>query len=210
MFLMNYLVKPPPAIKQLTQKWLTWDMPADGQKIYLTFDDGPVPEVTPEVLRILAQYDAKATFFCVGENVKKNPQIMAGITAAGHAIGNHTFNHLRAWRTPAGDYLRNVDDCRDVIASRLFRPPYGQLTPWLIHELSPYFKIILWSVLTGDFDQNLSPRKCADRAIMYTKPGSIVVFHDSLKASGNMLYALPVFLEHFTARGAQFVALQQP
>lgn len=207
---MNYLVKPPPVIKQLTQKWLTWDMPADGQKIYLTFDDGPVPEVTPEVLRILAQYDARATFFCVGDNVKKNPQLMARVTAAGHAIGNHTFNHLRAWGTPAGDYLRNVDDCRDMIDSRLFRPPYGQLTPWLIHELSPYFKIILWSVLTGDFDQNISPQKCADRAVRYTKPGSIVVFHDSIKASGNMLYALPVLLEHFTARGAQFVALAQP
>ena len=206
---MKYLVKPPPFIKLLTQKWLTWDMPAEGQKIYLTFDDGPVPEVTPKVLSILSHYDAKATFFCVGDNVQKYPQLFTSIKDAGHAVGNHTFNHIQAWKTPAGDYLSNVDACWQLFNSRLFRPPHGQLTPWLVHQLSQHFKIILWSVLTGDFDQRLSPEKCADNALRHTKPGSVVVFHDSVKASKNMLHALPVFLEHFTSCGSEFVAMDE-
>ena len=206
---MKYLVKPPPFIKQLTQNWLTWDMPVEGQKIYLTFDDGPVPEVTPQVLRILAAYNAKATFFCVGDNVQKYPQLFADIKAAGHAVGNHTFNHLRAWTTPAGEYLLNVDKCYQVVNSRLFRPPHGQLTPWLVRELSKHFKIILWSVLTGDFDQKLSPEKCADIAIRNTKSGSIIVFHDSEKAAKNMLFALPIYLEHFASLGTEFIAMNE-
>lgn len=206
---MKFLVKPPVVLRMLTQKWLTWNMPAEGQKIYLTFDDGPVPEITPQVLGILASYNAKATFFCVGENVQKYPHLFAEVKAAGHAVGNHTFNHLQAWKTPADDYLRNVDKCRQILNSRLFRPPHGQLTPWLVHELSPHFKIILWSVLSGDFDQKLSPGRCAENAISNTKPGSIVVFHDSLKASENMFYALPAFLDHFTARGAEFASLDE-
>lgn len=203
-----YLVKPPPIIKQLTQKWLTWDMPLEGQKIYLTFDDGPVPEVTPEVLSILNRYNAKATFFCVGNNAQKHPQIFANIKAAGHAVGNHTFNHVQAWKTPAGDYLRDVNKCGQLFSSRLFRPPHGQLTPWLIHELSQHFKIILWSVLTGDFDPWLSPEKCVDNAIRNTRPGSIIVFHDSVKASKNMLFALPIFLEYFKNHGAEFSTIE--
>lgn len=206
---MKYFIKPPLVLKLLTQEWLTWDMPANGYKIYLTFDDGPVPEVTPEVLRILARYNAKATFFCVGDNVQKYPHLFAKIKADGHAVGNHTFNHLKAWKTTAGDYLMNVDECRQLVKSRLFRPPYGQLTPWLVQKLGPHFKIILWSVLAGDFDQRVSPEKCADTALRNTRPGSIVVFHDSVKASKNMLFALPVFLEHFTALGAEFVALDE-
>jgi len=206
---MKYLVKPPTVIKLLTQKWLTWDMPAEGQKIYLTFDDGPVPEVTPEVLSILAHYNAKATFFCVGDNVQKYPQLFAKVKAASHSVGNHTFNHLQAWKTPAGDYIRNVDECGQLLNSRLFRPPHGQLTPWLVYELSKYFKIILWTVLTGDFDQQLTPEKCVDNALWNTRPGSIVVFHDSVKASKNMLFTLPIFLEYFLARGAEFVAMDE-
>ena len=206
---MMYIINPPPVIKLLTRKWLTWDMPAEGQKIYLTFDDGPVPEVTPEVLSILARYNAKATFFCVGDNVQKYPELFATVKAAGHTVGNHTFNHLKAWNTTASDYLRNVDKCWQLLDSRLFRPPHGQLTPWLVHELSQHFKIILWTVLTGDFDNRLSPEKCVVNSLRNTKPGSIIVFHDSVKASKNMLFALPIFLEHFTARGAKFVAIDQ-
>lgn len=206
---MQIFIKPPAVLKLLTQKWLTWDMPAKGFKISLTFDDGPVPDVTPEVLRILDRYKAKATFFCVGENVQKYPELFSRVRAAGHSVGNHTFNHLKAWKIPAGDYLRNVDACRQLVNSRLFRPPYGQITPGLVHELAPYFKIILWSVLTRDFDQKISPEKCLEIALQNTRPGSIVVFHDSVKASENMLFALPIFLEHFTALGAEFVALDE-
>jgi peptidoglycan/xylan/chitin deacetylase (PgdA/CDA1 family) len=202
-----YLLNPPTVLKQLTKNWLTWGMPSAGNKIYLTFDDGPIPELTPAVLKILKSFSIKATFFCVGDNVRKYPELFAEVKAAGHAVGNHTFNHLQAWKTPAGDYLRNVEVCRQLIDSRLFRPPHGQLTPWLIHELGKQYRIIMWTVLTGDFDGRISPEQCLDNAIRHTLPGSIVVFHDSLKASRNMLYALPLFLEHFSSVGGGFAIL---
>jgi len=199
-----YFSSPPSILKQLTNNWLTWDMPPAGKRIYLTFDDGPVPEVTPQVLQILKGFDAKATFFCVGDNVNKHPELFTEINADGHAVGNHTFNHLKAWKTPAGEYLRNVEQCRQMFESRLFRPPYGQITPYLIHQLRKNYQIILWSVLSGDFDQNIPPEKCLQTIIRLTKPGSIVVFHDSIKAGRNMLHALPLFLEHFKERGFEF------
>ncbi|MEI6747573.1 MAG: polysaccharide deacetylase family protein [Bacteroidales bacterium] len=199
-----YFKKPPTILTQLTRNWLTWDMPSGDRKIYLTFDDGPVPEVTPEVLLILKMFGVKATFFCVGENVSKHPELFNEIKAAGHAVGNHTFNHLQAWKTPAGEYLRNVEASRQLINSSLFRPPHGQLTPWLIQQLRRKYQIIMWTVLTGDFDRTLSPGQCLENAIRHTQPGSIVVFHDSIKASRNMLYSLPLFLEHFKSMGAEF------
>jgi peptidoglycan/xylan/chitin deacetylase (PgdA/CDA1 family) len=201
------LLRPPEILKQLTQNWLTWEMPAVGKKLYLTFDDGPVAEVTPEVLQILKQFDAKATFFCVGENVSKHPELFARIQAEGHAVGNHTYNHAQAWKTPAGEYLRNVDECKQIIDSRLFRPPHGQLTPWLIQQLRKDYRIIMWTVLSGDYDMRISPTQCLDNAIRHTRPGSIVVFHDSIKAKRNMLYALPLFLEHCSKQGYEFALL---
>jgi peptidoglycan-N-acetylglucosamine deacetylase len=202
-----YFLKPPTLLKQLTQNWLTWELPPVGKKLYLTFDDGPVPEVTPEVLQILKQFNAKATFFCVGENVSKHPDLFAQLQAEGHAVGNHTYTHMQAWKTPAGKYLRNVEECRKLFDSRLFRPPHGQLTPWLIHQLRKDYLIVMWTVLTGDYDVRFSPAQCLDNAIKHTKPGSIVVFHDSIKAKKNMLYALPLFLEHFKSRGFEFETL---
>jgi peptidoglycan-N-acetylglucosamine deacetylase len=199
-----YFSSPPSILKEMTKNWLTWEMPPAGKRIYLTFDDGPVPKVTPQVLQILKSFDAKATFFCVGDNVYKHPELFAEINADGHAVGNHTFNHLKAWKTPAGEYLRNVEQCRQMFESCLFRPPYGQITPYLIQQLRKNYQIILWSVLSGDFDQNNSPEKCLQTTIRLTKPGSIVVFHDSIKAGRNMLHALPLFLEHFKERGFEF------
>lgn len=202
-----YFLKPPAILKQLTQNWLTWEMPPVGKKLYLTFDDGPVPEVTPDVLQILKQFNAKATFFCVGENVSKHPELFARIQSEGHAVGNHTYNHMQAWKTPAGEYLRNVDECKQIINSRLFRPPHGQITPWLIQQLQKDYKIIMWTVLTGDYDMRFSPEQCLDNALRHTRPGSIIVFHDSIKARRNMLYALPLFLEHCRERGFEFGTL---
>jgi peptidoglycan-N-acetylglucosamine deacetylase len=203
----KYLTAPPLVLKQLTQNWLTWEMHPVGKKIYITFDDGPVPEVTPKVLQILKNFDAHATFFCVGDNVNKHSDLFSEIKADGHSVGNHTFNHLKAWKNPAGEYIRNVEKCRQMFDSRLFRPPYGQITPYLIQQLRKNYQIILWSVLSGDFNQNLSPEQCLQTVIRHTKPGSIIVFHDSIKASKNMLFVLPLFLEHFQRRGFEFERL---
>ena len=184
-------------------------MPGRENKIYLTFDDGPVPEITPQVLQILKSYDSKATFFCVGDNVGKHPELFSEIRTEGHARGNHTYNHLRAWTTSAGEYMRNVEACRVINESRLFRPPHGQLTPGLIRELGKNYRIIMWSVLSGDFDKRLRPEQCLDITLRYAKAGSIVVFHDSIKASRNMLYALPLFLEHFKSRGFESATMDE-
>jgi peptidoglycan-N-acetylglucosamine deacetylase len=203
-----YFLKPPPVLKRLTQNWLTWEMPPIGKKIFLTFDDGPIPEVTPVVLQILKSFDAKATFFCVGDNVNKYPGLFADVKAGGHAVGNHTYNHMQAWKTPAGEYLRNVEQCSQMIDSHLFRPPHGQITPYLIQQLRKNYQIILWTVLSGDFDQNLTPEQCLQTVIRHSKPGSIIVFHDSIKASKNMLFVLPLLLEHFKRRGFEFERLK--
>jgi peptidoglycan-N-acetylglucosamine deacetylase len=203
-----YFLQPPTLLKQLTQNWLTWEMSPLAKKLYITFDDGPVPEVTPEVLRILKVYSAKATFFCVGENVSRYPELFAEVIAEGHAVGNHTYNHQQAWKTPSGEYLRNVELCRQLVHSRLFRPPHGQLTPWLIQQLRKNYNIVMWSVLSGDYDARFSPDQCLSNALRHTQAGSIVVFHDSIKAKRNMLYALPLFLEHFSANGFEFETIK--
>ena len=143
----------------------------------------------------------------MGDNVNKYPELFAEVKAAGHSVGNHTYNHLQAWKTPAGEYLRNVEASRQLIDSRLFRPPYGQLTPWLIRQLGKDYQIIMWTILSGDYDMRFSPEQCLNNAITHTYPGSIVVFHDSVKASRNMLYVLPLFLEHFKVREYEFERL---
>jgi peptidoglycan/xylan/chitin deacetylase (PgdA/CDA1 family) len=179
-------------------------MPAAGKVIYLTFDDGPIPETTPEVLSILRQYQALATFFVVGDNVRKHPEVFAMVQEAGHSFGNHTFHHLNGWRTSPGAYLYDVQRCGEYFSTRLFRPPYGRFTPSQYLLLRKDFRFILWSVLTYDFKGNISPEKCLDSSIRCTRNGSIVVFHDSLKSITNVRYALPRFLEHFMALGYRF------
>jgi peptidoglycan-N-acetylglucosamine deacetylase len=206
-----YLVKTPPLVQNLFPRY-TWRMEknaiAAAQKvIYLTFDDGPVPEVTPWVLSQLAEYGAKATFFCVGDNVCRNTAIYDAVVAAGHSVGNHTFNHRNGWNTPVEDYLDNVAQCAEVVDSNLFRPPYGRLSPRQAHSLLSQYNIILWDVLSGDFDSALSPENCAKNVIKHTQPGSILLFHDSIKASRNLFYALPRVLAHFSDLGYSFQAL---
>lgn len=190
---------------------LVWKIPTLKKELYLTFDDGPVPGPTDFVLETLAKHSIKATFFCIGDNVRKNPEVFKRVVDQGHAIGNHTFNHLKGWKTPLDQYIENVKQCDEEFrtsnlelrTSNLFRPPYGKITRSQIKSLKDY-KIVMWDVLTNDYDQLKSPEACLKNSIQVTRPGSIVVFHDSIKAERNMAYALPRYMDHFLNQGYRF------
>lgn len=209
-----YLVRTPQFIQNLFPNF-TWNIPttdhfSNQEKVlYLTFDDGPIPEVTPWVLAELDKFNAKATFFLVGDNVKKHPDVFQQVIDGGHAIGNHTFNHLNGWSADNIPYFHNVRRCARLVNSELFRPPYGRLKPKQAQFLQRHYHIIMWDVLSGDFDQNLSKEECLRNVTQKAKNGSIVVFHDSLKAAKNMRYALPRVLEHFSALGYRFEAVTE-
>lgn len=185
---------------------LTWRLPADEKKLYLTFDDGPVPGPTEFVLDELARIGAKATFFCIGDNVRKHPAVYARVLAEGHAVGNHTFNHLSGWKTHDTEYIQNIHLCDEALkphVGNLFRPPYGRITRRQIASLSKY-RIVMWDVLTNDYAQSLSPEACLRGSLAASRNGSIVVFHDSLKAEKNLRFVLPRYLDHFNAQGFTF------
>ncbi|QIX63566.1 polysaccharide deacetylase family protein [Hymenobacter sp. BT18] len=204
---------PEPLRRLLPECW--WQMPATGRTLYLTFDDGPIPEETPFVLEQLARFDAKATFFCVGDNVVRHPAIARAVLAAGHRLANHTHHHLSGWTTPRAEYLADVARCQEALLDvlpepevrPLLRPPYGRITLPLARILNEQYQLIMWDVLTCDYDHTLAPEDCLQTAIGYSRPGSIVVFHDSLKASRNLRYVLPRYLEHFAEQGFTFAAI---
>lgn len=201
-----YLVRPPYLLKRLYPKTV-WRIPAEDNTLYLTFDDGPVPSITPWVLETLKQFHAKATFFCVGENVRKHKNIYERLISEGHSTGNHTYNHLNAWKTSTAEYLDNIDLCSREVASALFRPPYGKLTRQIYSNISKHYNVIMWDVLSGDYDAATSPEKCFRNVTRYTRPGSVIVFHDSLKAERNLRYALPRVLEYYDSNGYRFEKL---
>lgn len=175
--------------------------------IYLTFDDGPIPEVTPWVLEQLEQYNAKATFFCIGDNVQKHPDIFTQLLEQGHTVGNHTFHHLNGWNTSVKEYIENIRKCAEVVKSDLFRPPYGRITRKQYKALSQQYKIVLWHILSGDFDKNLSAGDCYNNVIKHATDGSLIVFHDSLKAQKNLQLTLPMVLEYLSNAGFRFASL---
>lgn len=191
---MKFLVRPPLILRKL-YSGTVWRMDNNQKTVYLTFDDGPIPELTPWVLDILKEYGVKATFFCVGENVAKYPGIFERILAEGHQVGNHTFNHLKGWQTDTQTYLQNVAQCQKFTKTDLFRPPYGRIKKSQLKHLSSNYRVIFWDVLTHDYDRNLSPKKCLDNALKYTRNGSIIVFHDNIKAQKNLKFALPQYIE---------------
>jgi len=201
--------RPPFLLRILTLGSVNWRIPVKEKCIYLTFDDGPIPEITPWVLKTLSTFDAHATFFCVGENVNKHSDIYKQLLKAGHRTGNHSFHHMQAWNNTKEIYLNDVAQAHELIDSRLFRPPHGQLTIPLIHALKKNFSIVLWSLLSYDFDESITPEKCLSILFKYTKPGDIVVFHDSLKAEPRLKYALPRFLKHFQSKGFVFRSLPE-
>ena len=203
------LPKTPHILRKISLKNVFWDMPAVNKELFLTFDDGPHPDITPEVLSLLKLYHAKGTFFCVGENVRKYPDTYKQILAAGHSTGNHTYNHLDGWKTKTDTYLKNILACEQTLStsSNLFRPPYGHMTPKQLVAVRKNYKIILWSVLSYDFDRKISSDQCIENVLHNSRNGSIIVFHDSQKAAGNMLSALPVVLESFAKKRFTFKSL---
>jgi peptidoglycan/xylan/chitin deacetylase (PgdA/CDA1 family) len=184
-----------------------WRVERTEKTVYLSFDDGPVPETTPAVLLILKQYGIKATFFCVGDNVEKYPELFQEIIKQGHRLGNHSFNHVRGFSMGANEYLRNVQKASQFIPSVLMRPPHGQLTPKLYKELNKNYQIVMWDLITRDYNQSLSPERIVDNVIKYARNGSIIVFHDSEKSKKNVLAALPASIEYLQHEGYRFETL---
>ena len=209
--MVTYFAKTPRWLKKVFPKGLTWDLPPEKEPtVYITLDDGPHPTATPFVLEQLEQYGAKATFFCVGNNVTKFPEVYEQVLSKGHTTANHTFNHMNGWKTKNEVYLANIDKAGEHINSNLFRPPYGKIRYSQARQLRQAkrgLKIIMWNVLSGDFDRAISPEKCLDNVLTNIKPGAIVLFHDSEKAWDRMSYALPRVLEHCKQQGWKMKAI---
>lgn len=201
-----YLTRTPELLKPFYRE-LLWSVDTAAKEIYLTFDDGPDPNVTPWVLDTLAHFDAKATFFCLGAQIARHPGLFHRTRAEGHGIGNHTWDHRNGWRTPTFTYLRNVLLCQLQTGTPLFRPPYGRISREQINALKGRFRIVMWDVLTGDFDTNITGEHCLANAVDHARPGSIVVFHDTAKAAMRMKHALPHALEHWRKEGYRFGVL---
>lgn len=201
-----YLVKTPAIVKWIYPS-LVWHIPTKDKVIYLTFDDGPDKKVTPEVLELLTSFGAKASFFCVGEKVKQNKDLFSELLNQNHVAGNHTYHHLKGRKVSVKEYTENINNANHYIHSTIFRPPYGSITRKQIAEVKKEYKLIMWSVLTGDFDKKLSKEKVLRNSIKSTGKGSIVVFHDNAKFRKKMLYALEGCLNHFAALGYNFEAI---
>ena len=190
----------------------TWQSKTENKEIFLTFDDGPIPIVTEWVLDVLDEYDAKATFFCVGDNIAKHPTLFEKVFERGHAIGNHTYNHLKGWKTENEAYYANIQKWEDTITALgfklnnkpLFRPPYGQISYAQSRHLRKYYEIVMWSIITGDFDKTLNKENCLRKSVQMSESGSVIVFHDSLKSEENIRYILPKYLEQVKDKGLSF------
>jgi len=204
-----YLVKTPSIIKKMFSSFV-WDIPTKEKILYLTFDDGPHESATPFVLDELKKHHAKATFFCIGKNVVQHPAIYQRILDEGHAAGNHTQHHLNGWKTKTNEYINDIREAANIIQSDLFRPPYGKIKRSQSSKVnSESFSIIMWDILSGDFDLNVSKEKCLQYVLNNAIGGSIIVFHDSTKAFEKLQYVLPKVLGYFTEKGYQFQAIKK-
>ena len=182
----------------------------EEKQVFLTFDDGPVPEVTPWVLDVLHKYNIKATFFCVGDNIRKHPDVYQEILNRGHLTGNHTFNHLQGWKTRTKNYIENVNKAESYIKTSLFRPPHGHIRFFQLKFLMSRYNVIMWDVVTRDYSKKVSKEQVVENVKKYTRNGSIIVFHDSLKAEKNLHYALPQSIEYLLNEGYSFKLIQNP
>jgi len=189
-------------------KEIVWNFPDRENELYLTFDDGPTDGLTQWVLSVLEEYNAKATFFCTGENVENNPSLFKQIIAEGHSVGNHSYSHMKGLRINNERYYKNVRKALEYIYSDLFRPPYGRIKPSQIRQLKKDFKIIMWDVLTKDYNNNLKKETCLRKTMRKIKPGSIIVFHDTIKAERNLKYVLPEVLKYYSNKGFQFSSIE--
>lgn len=188
---------------------ILWKMDTDVKNIYLTFDDGPLPEVTEWVLQELEKFSAKASFFMVGENIFKYKEIYSQVVAQGHSVGNHTYNHLNGWDCSTRFYHDNIIKCRSHLPAdtTLFRPPHGRLSWRQYKLLRQSYSVVMWDVLSGDFDQSLAKENCLKKSIEFSAKGTIIVFHDSLKSIDKLEYVLPRYLDHFASNGYSFKPL---
>src|SRR5690606_5679413 len=201
---MKLIPKTPKLVKLLFPTYV-WDIKTSGKNLYLTFDDGPTPEITDWVLNKLSEYNAKATFFCLGKKVQKHTEVYSRIISDGHSVGNHTFTHIKGWKTTQEVYLNSVKETSFYVKSNLFRPPYGEITIPKGNALKKLgYKIIMWDVVAIDWNTDISTKQTADNVIKNSTPGSIIVFHDSLKAEKNMKYALSQTLDFFSNEGYSF------
>jgi len=206
--MMSWKVRPPQIVRSLFPG-TTWRMPNREKVVYLTFDDGPVEKETPWVMNLLGQYDVKATFFCVGENADNNQHLVQELLKQGHSVGNHAYNHLPAWRCSRSEYFNNIEKARPYIPGNLFRPPHGQLYPWYMSELKSRFsKVVMWDVLSMDYDNRLSKEKVLRNVTNNVRNGSVIVFHDSTKAWDRLTYALPKSLDFLLKEGYRFEAIK--
>jgi peptidoglycan/xylan/chitin deacetylase (PgdA/CDA1 family) len=200
--------KPPKFLRNLIPE-LVWDIPAPEEgDVFLTFDDGPTPGVTEWILDELARHDAKATFFCLGRNVEAHPELYRRILAEGHRVGNHTHSHIKGWETDAASYVADADRAAEFIDGALFRPPYGRISPRQARQMGSRYRIVLWNIISRDYNRRLTPRTCLNNVIKHVRPGDIVVFHDSRKAFRNMRYALHGTLEYLRSKGMKSKAIE--
>ncbi|HEY2721272.1 MAG TPA: polysaccharide deacetylase family protein [Chitinophagaceae bacterium] len=209
---MNYFIKTPWLLKKIYSSYI-WSIPTKEKILYLTFDDGPHPEITPFVLNELKKHNALATFFCIGKNVLAYPDTYKQLLDEGHSVGNHTQNHLNGWKAPNDIYMKDIAEAANYIDSNLFRPPYGRITLFQARHLRAAMKgrkskIIMWDVLSADFDQNVTEAQSLQFVVLRASPGSIIVFHDSEKAFMKLKYVLPKMLDYFTKSGFRFLSLE--
>lgn len=219
-----YFIKTPILFKFLFRNWV-WSLSSKEKVLYLTFDDGPTPEITEWTINELKKHQAKATFFCIGKNIAEHTQIFQKIIEQNHAVGNHTNNHLNGWKTNTAAYLQNIEEAEKYFEAyatlkavtlsavegrnrKLFRPPYGRLTFSQSKKIRKIgYKIIMWDVLSADFDPTVSNEKCLENVIRNIENGSIIVFHDSIKASEKLKFVLPKVLEYYSAKGFEFKSI---
>jgi peptidoglycan/xylan/chitin deacetylase (PgdA/CDA1 family) len=207
---MRYFVKSPFWFP-LIYPSLVWKIPTQEKVIYLTFDDGPHPQITPWVIATLETYNAKATFFCVGKNVKQYPNIVQQIKQTGHSLGNHTMNHVNGWQTSTAHYLQEYNSTQAIMPTSYFRPPYGKITHSQIKAIKKHSNIVMWTKLCGDFDTQLTGKQCYNNLIQKPiSPGDIILFHDSAKAWDRLQTALPSYLAHAQQQGFKFETIQLP
>jgi peptidoglycan/xylan/chitin deacetylase (PgdA/CDA1 family) len=200
------LIQPYAVLRKIYPK-AVWRMGLHEKAVYLTFDDGPIPGLTEWVLDELKKFNAKATFFCVGENILKNPAVFERVKNEGHQVGNHTMRHIKGFKHSVADYMREAEACKELVGNTLFRPPYGQLKRAQYRALiARGYKIVMWDVISYDFEP-ITEKKCAENVIKNSKKGSVILFHDNVKAEKNMKYALPLFLEHCVQQGYTFKTL---
>lgn len=197
----------PSFFQRVFSGYITCRIPKAEKILFLTFDDGPTPDISDFILESLRQFNAYATFFCVGQNIQRHPDVFQKCITLGHSIGNHTYSHKNGWKTSNIEYFRDIEKFNEIFKTKLFRPPYGRLKLSQLRHLNRMFDIYLWSVLSYDFDNNISADICLKNIIRYSDNGSIIVFHDNVKAIKNLSYALPRVLQHFSEKGFKFNAI---